>query len=211
MVCGSKDTQINMQCGLIWEIMLYEFKLNHDFVDMTKNTSCADTDDHNTVNRWFKKFCLGCKNFNNQARSDRPKIVDSKVILQVIDANFEVRSTSHSPVWFASFTNFASCYQNIAKLLTWSSSNISLTAMCLILTAPTKLKWMSIYHKKKTPNNTRIFFLLFFSIKLTNVLTVATSSKNRSKLKLRGKLKAKKFCQQEMKMAARVISEHNSL
>ena len=31
--------------------------------------------DHRTINRWFNKFCLGCKNLDDQARSDKPKTV----------------------------------------------------------------------------------------------------------------------------------------
>ena len=38
----------------------------------TKNICCAKgngTVDHNTITRWFKKFCLACKNLDNQAVS----------------------------------------------------------------------------------------------------------------------------------------------
>ena len=31
---------------------------------------------------WFKKFCLRCKNLNDQASPSRSKIVDFKVVLQ---------------------------------------------------------------------------------------------------------------------------------
>ena len=41
------------------------------------------TADHSTVTH----FCLGYKNFNDQTRSNNPKIVDSKIILQIIEAN----------------------------------------------------------------------------------------------------------------------------
>ena len=39
--------------------------------------------DPSTVTRWFKKFHLGC----SQARSGRPKAVNSKAMLQDIKAN----------------------------------------------------------------------------------------------------------------------------
>ena len=45
------------------------------------------TVDHNTVSRCFKKFCLGYKNLDDQARSGRPKTIDSKIVLQTIEAN----------------------------------------------------------------------------------------------------------------------------
>ena len=48
--------------------------------ERNKNT-CYEKDegsvDHSTVTRWFKKFHSGCKNLDDQARSDRPKIMDS--------------------------------------------------------------------------------------------------------------------------------------
>ena len=43
-------------------------------------TCCAKGEDavnHNTVTRWLKKFCLGCKN-RNQTRSGRSITVSSK-------------------------------------------------------------------------------------------------------------------------------------
>ena len=40
---------------------------------------------YSTVTRWFKKFCLGCKNLDNQAWSDRPKSIDSKALLKTIE------------------------------------------------------------------------------------------------------------------------------
>ena len=38
------------------------------------------TVDHSTVTSWSKKFCSGCKNLDDQARSGRP-ILDSKSVL----------------------------------------------------------------------------------------------------------------------------------
>ena len=43
--------------------------------------------DHSTVTRWFKKFHTGRKDLNNQARSDRPKSMDSMAVLEAIEAN----------------------------------------------------------------------------------------------------------------------------
>ena len=35
---------------------------------------------YSTVTKWFMKFCLGCKNLNDESRSGRPKTMDSEVI-----------------------------------------------------------------------------------------------------------------------------------
>ena len=53
--------------------MLYEFELGHNTTEATKNIYCVKGEsavDHNTVNRWFKKFCSGCKNLDDQAVSN---------------------------------------------------------------------------------------------------------------------------------------------
>ena len=57
---------MNMQHSLIWEFMLYKFKLGHNAMKAAKNICAKDEGavDHSTVTRWFKKFCLGCKNLN---------------------------------------------------------------------------------------------------------------------------------------------------
>ena len=69
--------------------MLYEFELGYDTVEATKNI-CAKGKgafDHNTVTRLLKLFHLGCKNFDGQVKSGRPKIMGSKVVCQAIHAN----------------------------------------------------------------------------------------------------------------------------
>ena len=43
--------------------------------------------DLSRVNKWIKKFRSGCKNLHNQARSGRPKTVDSEAVLQGIETN----------------------------------------------------------------------------------------------------------------------------
>ena len=56
--------------------MLYKFKLGHNAAEATKNICYMkgkDAVDHNTIDRWWKKFCLGCKNLDDQARSDGSK------------------------------------------------------------------------------------------------------------------------------------------
>ena len=66
--------------------MHFEFQT----VEATKNICSMKREgavDYSIVTRWFKKFCTGGKNLDDQAKSDRPKIVDSEAILQTIEAN----------------------------------------------------------------------------------------------------------------------------
>ena len=62
---------MNVQCSLIWELILYEFELDHNAVEAAKNICCAKsegTDNVNTVTTCFEEFCLGYKNFDSQVR-----------------------------------------------------------------------------------------------------------------------------------------------
>ena len=43
--------------------------------------------DHSTVSEWLKKLCPCCKNLDEQARSVRPKSMDSEAVWQTIEAN----------------------------------------------------------------------------------------------------------------------------
>ena len=65
--CDLKAAQINGQLSsLNQEIMLRKFELEHNALEANKNIC------------WFKKFRLGCKNVDDTAKSDRPKIVDTE-------------------------------------------------------------------------------------------------------------------------------------
>ena len=89
-VCNLKAVHVNMQFKRIQEFILYTFKLGHNGAKVTKSICWAKdegTADHSTVTSWFKKICSGYKNLNNQLRSGRPKTIDSKAMLQIIDAN----------------------------------------------------------------------------------------------------------------------------
>ena len=69
--------------------------MGHNIIEATKNICCVKGEgvvDHGAVSKWFEKFCSGYKNFNDQARLARPKVVDFKDMLQAIEANL-VRST----------------------------------------------------------------------------------------------------------------------
>ena len=79
-----------MYYSLIQELMLYKVKLDHNAMKATKEICCTKGQvsvDHSTVTSVFKKYCLGCKKLTNQAKSDRPKIVDFKAVFQTIDTN----------------------------------------------------------------------------------------------------------------------------
>ena len=81
---------MNVRRSLIRQLMLYEFELSHNAAEATKNICFAkgeDAVDHDTVTSWFEKFLSGCKNLDDQTRSDEPKSVDSEAVLQTIEAN----------------------------------------------------------------------------------------------------------------------------
>ena len=65
-----KAAQMNLHFSLIWELIVYAFKLCHNAVKATK-ILCGTKDkiaiDHSTVTRWFKKFCSGFQNLDNQS------------------------------------------------------------------------------------------------------------------------------------------------
>ena len=63
---------MNKQHSLIWDALLYKFKLGNNSTEATK-TNCwelkdEDAVDHIKVTRWFEKLHLGCKNFEDQAK-----------------------------------------------------------------------------------------------------------------------------------------------
>ena len=69
--------------------MVYQFKLDHNATEATKNIFCVKVKgavDYSTVNKWFKKFCLGCKYLDEQARAGTLKSLDSEVMLKSIKA-----------------------------------------------------------------------------------------------------------------------------
>ena len=75
----------------IWQLLIYKFKLEHNPAEATKNICWAKSEgaiDNSTV-RWFKKFCLGCKNFDDQAMAGRSKTRKSKAALQAIETNLQ--------------------------------------------------------------------------------------------------------------------------
>ena len=128
-----KAAQLNVQCSLIQELMLYGFKLSYCTTEAPKNICCAKGGgdvDHSSVTWWFKKFHSDCKNLNNQARS---KTVNFEAMIKAIEVNPGSSNQSVS----GEFSILLSCvvyylhdlskscqimhrYQNCAKLLTHS-------------------------------------------------------------------------------------------
>ena len=54
--------------------------MSHNIAEVIKNICCVKNEgtfDHNTIISWVKKFHSGCYNLDDQARSGRPKTVDS--------------------------------------------------------------------------------------------------------------------------------------
>ena len=83
-----KAAEMDMECSLIWELMLHKFELGHKAAEATKNICCVKSEgaiDHSIVTRGFKKFHSGCKNLENQAELGRPKTMDSKSVLEAIE------------------------------------------------------------------------------------------------------------------------------
>ena len=67
--------------------MPYKFKGGHDTAEATKTFVLQKVKMQlTTVTRRFKKFCLGCKNCDDQARSDKPK-TGFQDLLQAIETN----------------------------------------------------------------------------------------------------------------------------
>ena len=58
--------------------MLYKFEQSHNVTETTNSICSAKSEGavyHGTITRWFKKFCMGSKNLNDQAMSGRPKTI----------------------------------------------------------------------------------------------------------------------------------------
>ena len=65
--------------------MLHEIELSHIVVEAAINIYCRKGEGVvGTVTRWFKKFCSGSKNFDDQAKSSSPK---TEAVLQAIEEN----------------------------------------------------------------------------------------------------------------------------
>ena len=151
-MCNLKTTQMNVQCSLIRELMIYEIELGHNVTKATKNICCMKDEgavDHSTVNRWFKKFCLGCKKIDDRAKSVRSKNVDSEPLLRQIRwvalREYQANSVSHGPVRFVT-------YMISAKAS--GAAELCLTLWKYCKTFDSKIRRVVIrYFKTSTPKN----------------------------------------------------------
>ena len=110
-LCDLKAAQMNMQCSVIQELMLWVW---------TGLLCRGHNQKHFLCKRWrhsnqiVPKILLCWKNLDNQAMSGRLKNLDSKVVHQAIKANwwvahweYRISLASHSLVWFVSFIMLA--------------------------------------------------------------------------------------------------------
>ena len=97
-MCDLKAKWMKGQHSLIQELMHNTFKLDHNVMEATKKICCVKSEgtiDQSIIIRWFKKFCWGCKNLDDQIKSGRSKIVACEAVFQAIEVN------SVSSIWKA--------------------------------------------------------------------------------------------------------------
>ena len=67
-------------------------------MEATKSFYCVEHEgivDYNTINKWFKKFWLGCRNIDDLEKSSRPKTINFKTVFQAVLEN-QVSLAFHS-------------------------------------------------------------------------------------------------------------------
>ena len=137
-----KATQINVQCRLIQELILYKFEVGQKVTEATKNICFMKVEgvvDQSSATRGLKKFFLGCKNLNDEVMSEnlKPWILRScskpmRQIWQVLLEGYQASLASHSPVWFVTFT-----FMTSVKVSRYAEScSTSLAKYCKLLTYP---------------------------------------------------------------------------
>ena len=66
--------------------MFYKFEVGHNTAEAMKNNFCMKGErafDHSNQ----MKFCLNCKNLDDQVRSSRPKTMNSEAVLPTMKRN----------------------------------------------------------------------------------------------------------------------------
>ena len=98
--------------------MLYKFQLDYyAVVKASKDVFCEKGEvlvDHRTVTKGLKKFCLGCKILNDQAKAGRQAILKMWILMScskslwqiqwVALGEYQASSASNIPVWFITST-----------------------------------------------------------------------------------------------------------
>ena len=95
-----------------------QLQTGYNTTEATKNICYAKGEssvDYSAVSRWLKKFHLGCKNLDEQAKSGRPKTVDSEALLQVIEANPASYTQRVSGELSISQSTVVCCLHNFSK------------------------------------------------------------------------------------------------
>ena len=89
-VCYLKAAWRNGQQNLFWELMLYEFELDINVGQATKNICCVKgediVDDSRVKKNGWRNFALAAKNLNDEAWLSWPKTMDSNAVPQAIEA-----------------------------------------------------------------------------------------------------------------------------
>ena len=79
--------QMNEHSSLIWELIFYEFELDNNTGEVTKNSCWAKGEVAFDHSNQVKEFRFDCKNRGDQVISGLPKIINFKVILQAMEEN----------------------------------------------------------------------------------------------------------------------------
>ena len=114
-MCDLKVTQMNVK-RLIWELMPYEVELDHNTIEVTKNT-CWKKEKRSLS--WLQKL-KGWRNFAWVARTSmiRQGLIGLKVWIPLICSNTQSINKALSFTNYHELPNCVIYYQNIAKLLT---------------------------------------------------------------------------------------------
>ena len=93
-----------MRNSPIQELMLNVIKQGHNAAKATKNicyAKCKRCSYLQENNQMVQEILL-----EDQAKSNRPKTIDFKIVLQIIVTlrEYQASSASHSPVWFVTYT-----------------------------------------------------------------------------------------------------------
>ena len=102
----------------------------HNVVEAAKNICCAKIEsaaNHYTRTRWFKKFHLDYKNFDDHASSGQPKRVDSEALIKPIEANI-VRE--YQPSLTFNCSGLFVIFKTLTKTSSW------ILPFCWILNSP---------------------------------------------------------------------------
>ena len=82
-VCDMKTTKLNIQCCLIKQLRLCKFELGHNATEATK-TICCTKGAVAVDNKWLQKFCMSCKNLDDQSKDSKNCAPRQRQIQQLV-------------------------------------------------------------------------------------------------------------------------------